>query len=45
VSSKLRAEVLIPNDAPITQAEIEVFAVLLDDCERIADDDNDERAK
>lgn len=30
-SPKLRAEVLIPGDSPIIQAEIEVIAALLDD--------------
>ena len=30
-AAKLRAEVLLPEDLPITEAEIEVFAALLDD--------------
>jgi hypothetical protein len=42
---RLRAEVLIPRDSPITQVEIEVFAVLLDDWEGIAANDNEELDK
>ena len=38
---RLRIEVLIPEDSPITQAEIEVFAQLLDDWEAIAVNDNE----
>ena len=34
----LRVEILIPADLPITQAEIEVFAALLDDWEGIDSD-------
>jgi len=37
----LRAEVLIPQDLPVTQAEIEVFAVLLDDWDSPAGNDNE----
>jgi len=29
--SRLRADVLIPKDLPITQIEIEIFAALLED--------------
>ena len=39
---RLRAVVLIPQDSPIAQAEIEVFAALLDDWEAIAANDNEE---
>ena len=38
----LRAMVLIPEDFPVTQAEIEVFAALLDDWEALAANDNKE---
>jgi len=37
----LDVEVLIPADSPITQAEIEVFAALLDDWDSLADNDNE----
>ena len=39
--SGLRADVLIPQDLPVTQAEIEVFAVLLDDWDCPAGNDNE----
>jgi hypothetical protein len=38
----LRSEVLIPADLPITQAEIEVFAALMDDLAALAANDNEE---
>ena len=34
------AKVLIPRDLPITQTEIEVFALLLDDLVSLAANDN-----
>lgn len=37
----LRAEVLIPKEIAITQSEIEVFAILLDDWEGLAANDNE----
>jgi hypothetical protein len=40
---RLRAKVLIPKDLPITQAEIEVFALLLDDLAGLAANDNGEQ--
>jgi len=42
VSGRLRAEVLIPANSPITRVEIEVFAVLLDDWDWAAANDNEE---
>ena len=41
----LRSEVVIPQDLPVTQAEIEVFAMLLDDWDSPADNDNEGPAK
>ena len=38
---RLRARVLIPKDLPITQTEIEVFALLLDDLAGLAANDNE----
>ena len=38
---ELRAEVQIPQDLPVTQAEIEVFAVLLHDWDCPAGNDNE----
>ena len=38
----LRAKVLIPRDLPVTQVEIEVFALLLDDLAGLAANDNEE---
>ena len=38
---RLRAKVLIPKDLPITQMEIEVFALLLDDLSSLAANDNE----
>lgn len=38
----LRSEVLIPADLPITQIEIEVFTVLIDDLTALAANDNEE---
>lgn len=38
---KLRAKVLIPKDLPVTQVEIEVFALLLDDLAGLAANDNE----
>lgn len=37
---RIRAEILIDIDIPVTQAEIEVFACLLDDWGGIAANDN-----
>jgi hypothetical protein len=37
----IRAEVLISKDSPITQMEIEVFALLLDDLVNLAANDNE----
>ncbi len=42
---ELRAEVLIPADLPITRAEIEVFAALIDDLGVLAANDNEEQPK
>jgi hypothetical protein len=39
------AIVTIPKDSPILQAEIEVFAHLLDDWDGIAANDNEELSK
>lgn len=39
---RLRAKVLIPKGIPVTQTEIEVFALLLDDLAGIAANDNGE---
>jgi hypothetical protein len=36
----LGAKVLIPRDLPITQTELEVFALLLDDLINLAANDN-----
>lgn len=41
-AGKLRAKVLIPRDLPVTQMEIEVFALLLDDLKDFAANDNGE---
>jgi len=41
LSQRLRAKVLIPKDLPITQMEIEVFALLLDDLAGLAANDNE----
>ena len=38
---RVRAKVLIPKDLPITQTEIEVFALLLDDLAGLAANDNE----
>ena len=38
---RFRAKVLIPKDLPITQMEIEVFALLLDDLAGLAANDNE----
>ena len=40
---KLLARVLIPRDLPVTQTEIEVFALLLDDLTSLAANDNEEK--
>ena len=40
---KLRAKVLIPKNLPVTQVEIEVFALLLDDLADLAANDNQEQ--
>jgi hypothetical protein len=42
---RLRAKVLVPDDLPITQAEIEVFALLLDDAVHLAANDNEETSE
>ena len=39
---KLRAKMLIPKDLPVTQVEIEVFALLLDDLAGLVANDNEE---
>jgi hypothetical protein len=39
-SRKMRAKVLIARDLPVTQIEIEVFALLLDDLGALAANDN-----
>jgi hypothetical protein len=38
----MAAEVLIPSDLPLTQTEIEVFALLLDDWPDAPANDNEE---
>ena len=40
--ANMAAEVLIPSDLPLTQTEIEVFAVLLDDWPAAPANDNEE---
>jgi hypothetical protein len=42
MARRLRAKVLIPSDLPVTQTEIEVFALLLDDLKDLAANDNEE---
>ena len=42
---RLRAEVLLPNDLPITQVEIEVFAILIEDLSVLPVNDNEEQPK
>ena len=42
-AGKLRAKVLIPKDLPVTQMEIEVFALLLDDLDGLVANDNEEQ--
>ncbi|HXJ01390.1 MAG TPA: hypothetical protein VNH44_09205 [Micropepsaceae bacterium] len=39
---RFRCEVLLPQDLPVTQVEIEVFAALLDDWVGLAANDNEE---
>ncbi len=39
---RMRAKVLIPKDLPVTQVEIEVFALLLDDLADLAANYNQE---
>ncbi len=39
--TKLRAEVLIPANSPITLVEIEVFAALIEDWSALAANDNE----
>jgi hypothetical protein len=41
-SRRIRAKVLISKHLPITQAEIEVFALLLDDLASLVANDNEE---
>jgi hypothetical protein len=41
-SGALQIEVVLPNDLPITQVEIEVFALLLDDLTALAANENEE---
>lgn len=41
VARSLGAKVLIPKDLPVTQTEIEVFALLLDDLISLAANDNE----
>jgi hypothetical protein len=41
----MRAIVMSPKDSPIMQVEIEVFALLLDDWDGIAANDNEELPK
>lgn len=38
---RLRAQVLISHDLPISQTEIEVFAMLMDDLVSVAANDNE----
>lgn len=40
-TGKLRTKVLFPKDLPVTQTEIEVFALLLDDLAGLAANDNE----
>lgn len=40
---RLRAKVLVPKDLPVTQMEIEVFALLLDDLKGLVTNDNEDR--
>ena len=42
---RMRAKVRIPKDLPVTQTEIEVFALLLDDVTALAANDNEEPPK
>jgi hypothetical protein len=42
---KMRATVLMPADLPVTQIEIEVFALLLDDLLGLAANDNEGQGK
>jgi hypothetical protein len=42
---KLRARVLISGQLPITQTEIEVFALLLDDLASLVANDNEDECK
>jgi hypothetical protein len=44
-SVMFRVQVLIPRDLPLTQTEIEVFALLLDDWDGLAANDNEEQCK
>jgi hypothetical protein len=41
----MRVKVLIPKDLPVTQAEIELFALLVDDLMALAANDNEEPPK
>ncbi|MBU6445262.1 MAG: hypothetical protein KGR48_15250 [Alphaproteobacteria bacterium] len=41
-ADKPRVKVLIPKDLPVTQVEIEVFALLLDDLAGLAANDTEE---
>jgi len=41
----MRAKVLIAKDLPVTQTEIEVFAMLLDDLAGLAANDNEVQPK
>jgi hypothetical protein len=43
VGRRIRAKVLMPKHLPITQAEIEVFALLLDDLANLVANDNEEQ--
>ena len=40
---QLRAEVLLSRDLPITQVEIEVFALLIEDLSGLAANDNEDQ--
>ncbi len=42
---RMRAKVLIAKDLPVTQTEIEVFAMLLDDLAGLAANDNEVQPK
>ena len=44
-SEGMRAIVMIPEDSPLHQIEIEVFAFLLDDWTAIAANDNEDPSK